>query len=140
MRRAGVALVLVVALSGIAAGCGGDDGQTAEEQAQQAVCNDADALQKEVETLIDDVTNANFGDAEDQLATVESAFNSLVDSAKKLSGEKQQTVQDQLDAVQGTLSGLTSLENLADIGDTLDKAGAQLESVVTTVTDALTCT
>ena len=71
---------------------------------------------------------------------MESAFTSLVDSAKKLSGEKQQTVQDQLDKVQGTLSDLTSLENLADIGDTLDKAGAQLESVVTTVTDALTCT
>jgi len=132
--------VLVASLSGIAAGCGGDDGQTAEEQAQEAVCNDADALQRAVETLIDDVTSANFGDAEDQLATVESAFTSLVDSAKKLSGEKQQTVQDQLDKVQGTLSDLTSLENLADIGDTLDKAGAQLESVVTTVTDALTCT
>ena len=60
MRRVGVALVLVVSLSGIAAGCGGDDGQTAEERAQQAVCNDADTLQRAVETLIDDVTSANF--------------------------------------------------------------------------------
>ena len=132
--------MLVASLSGIAAGCGGDDGQTAEEQAQEAVCNDADALQRAVETLIDDVTSANLGDAEDQLATVESAFTSLVDSAKELGREKQQTVQRELDKVQGTLSDLTSLENLADIGDTLDKAGAQLESVVTTVTDALTCT
>ena len=139
MRRAGVALVLVVALSGIAAGCGGDDGQTAEEQAQQAVCNDADALQKEVETLIDDVTNANFGDAEDQLATVESAFGALVESAKELGREKQQTVQDQLDKVQRTLSDLTSLENLADIGDTLATAESRLEGVVSTVTDTLSC-
>ena len=139
MRRAGVALVLVVVLSGIAAGCGGDDGQTAEEQAQQAVCNDADALQKEVETLIDDVTNANFGDAEDQLSTVESAFGALVESAKELGREKQQTVQDQLDKVQRTLSDLTSLENLADIGDTLATAESRLEGVVSTVTDTLSC-
>ena len=139
MRRAGVALVLVVALSGIAAGCGGDDGQTAEEQAQQAACNDFDALQTEVETLIDDVTNANFGDAEDQLATVESAFGALVESAKELGREKQQTVQDQLDKVQRTLSDLTSLENLADIGDTLATAESRLEGVVSTVTDTLSC-
>ena len=46
MRSVGVALVLVASLSGIAAGCGGDDGQTAEEQAQLAVCNDANALQR----------------------------------------------------------------------------------------------
>lgn len=139
MRRAGVALVLVVALSGIAAACGGDDGQTAEAQAQQAVCNDADALQTEVETLIDHVTNANFGDAEDQLSTVESAFSSLVESAKKLGREKQQTVQDQLDKVQSTLSDLTSLDNLADIGDALATAESELESVVSTVTDTLSC-
>ena len=139
MRRAGVALVLVVALSGIAAGCGGDDGQTAEEQAQQAACNDFDALQTEVETLIDDVTNANFGDAEDQLSTVESAFGALVESAKELGREKQQTVQDQLDKVQRTLSDLTSLENLADIGDTLATAESRLEGVVSTVTDTLSC-
>ena len=139
MRRAGVALVLVVALSGIAAGCGGDDGQTAEEQAQQAACNDFDALQTEVETLIDDVTNANFGDAEDQLATVESAFGALVESAKKLGREKQQTVQRELDKVQSTLSDLTSLGNLADIGDTLATAESRLEGVVSTVTDTLSC-
>ena len=139
MRRAGVALVLVVALSGIAAGCGGDDGQTAEEQAQQAVCNDADALQKEVETLIDDVTSANFGDAEDQLSTVESAFGDLVESAKELGREKQQTVQHELDRVQTTLSDLTSLDNLADIGDALATAESRLEGVVSTVTDTLSC-
>ena len=131
--------MLVVALSGVAAGCGGDDGQTAEERAQQAVCNDADTLQRAVETLIDDVTSANFGDAEDQLSTVESAFGDLVESAKELGREKQQTVQRELDKVQSTLSDLTSLENLADIGDALATAQSRLEGVVSTVTDTLSC-
>jgi len=139
VNRVCVALVLVVALGGIAAGCGGGDGQSAEEQAQQAVCNDADALQTAIDTLIDDVTNGKLGDAEDQLSAVESAFNALVDSAEKLGSEKQQTVQNELKKVQGTLGDLTSLDSLADIGNTFDKAEAQLEAVATTVTDSLSC-
>jgi hypothetical protein len=139
MRRSCVALVLVVALGGIAAGCSGDDGQSAEQQAQEAVCDDADALETAVETLIDDVENANFGDAEDQLSTVESAFDALVASAENLASEKQLTVENELSKVQDTLGGLTSLDNLADIGETLETAAAQLEAVVTTVTDTLNC-
>jgi hypothetical protein len=137
--RRGTAAVLVVLLGAIGlVACGGDD-QTAEERAQAAVCHDVDAFQKSAEALVGDVKDGNLGDAADQFPKVESAFDTLVASVKQLGGEKQQTIQTQLQKVESTLTGLTSLENLADVGTTLDTARSQLEQVATTVTDTLSC-
>ncbi len=41
--------------------------------------------------------------------------------------------------MQDTLSGLTSLESLADVGTALDDARSQLEDLASTVTDTLSC-
>jgi hypothetical protein len=133
-----VLLLAALGAVGVAA-CSGDDDPTAEERAQEAVCDDADTLQRSAEAFVGDLTDGNFGDAEAQFSKVEDALDDLVASADDLVGEKQQTIEDQLIELQTTLTGLTSLESLADIGTALDDARSQLESLMSTVTDTLSC-
>ncbi len=133
-----VAILVALGASGLVA-CSGDDGPTAEERAQAAVCHDADALQQSAESFVGDVEDGNFGDAVDQLSNVEHALDTLVASAKKLAGQKEQTIQGQIADLQSTLTGLTSLESLADVGTALDDAQSQLEQLSSTVTDTLSC-
>jgi hypothetical protein len=133
-----VAVVVAFGATGLVA-CSGDDGPTAEERAQAAVCRDADALQQSAEKFVGELTDGNFGDAEQQFSKVESALDDLVASADELVGEKQQTIEGQLTEVQTTLAGLTSLDSLTDIGTALDDARSQLEQLLSTVTDTLSC-
>jgi hypothetical protein len=139
MRRRRIAgAAALCALVAVAAACNGDD-ESSTSKAQAAMCDDANSLSSAVSDLVDDVKNGNFGDAQDQLSTVQSSFGSLERSAKELASTKRSTVQDQLDGVKGTLSDLTSASSLADIGQTLDKAASQLGDVASTISDTLTC-
>jgi hypothetical protein len=139
MRRRRIAgAAALCALVAVAAACNGDD-ESSTSKAQAAMCDDANSLSSAVSDLVDDVKNGNFGDAQDQLSTVQSSFGSLERSAKELASTKRSTVQDQLDGVKGTLSDLTSASSLADIGQTLDKAASQLEDVASTISDILSC-
>jgi hypothetical protein len=123
----------LVLVAGVGAAC------SSSESPQEAVCNDAGDLKDSVNQLIDSIKKGNFGDAQDQITEVKSDFAALESSAKDLASSQKSSVQDDLDAVQGTLGNLTSASSLDEIESTLSKAGPQLKDMTDSVADTLSC-
>jgi len=141
MRRTVLVPSVAVALLGVVgAGCGSSGGSSSSASSKQdAVCKDASTLQSSLDTLVNDVKNGNFGNAKDQVKTVQSDFESLRSSAKSLASAKKQTVQSDIDSVKKTLDGLQSASSLSDIQSTLTTAKTQIKDSVDSLTKTLKC-
>jgi hypothetical protein len=70
---------------------------------------------------------------------VKSDFAALQSSAKDLASSKKASVQDDLDAVKGTLDDLTSASSLSEIQSTLTKAKSQLTNMAHSIGKTLGC-
>jgi hypothetical protein len=137
VRRTPWVLLTVVAL--VAAGCGGGDDEDSTAKTQQAVCDDASSLEQSVNKLVDDITNLDFGSAKDQLTSIGAAANQLGDSVQELGSDKKSDLEGQVDDLESTIKGLTSAGSIDAIGETLDTAESQLQGILDTVTDTLSC-
>lgn len=136
MRRVPWILILVVAL--VASGCSnGDDDSTAA--AQQAVCDDASSLEQAVDAFVDDLTDLDLGSAKDKVPSIVDAATTLGESVRDLGGDKKADLKGQVDDLESTLGDLTSASSIDAIGETLATAKSQVESILDTVTDTLSC-
>jgi hypothetical protein len=132
--------VLLTVLALVAAGCGGgDDEEDSTTKAQQAVCDDAAGLEQSVDSLVDDLTNLDFGSASDQLSSIGAAAKRLGESVQQLGSDKKSDLEGQVDELESTIDGLTSASSIDEIGETLDTAESQLQGLLDTVTDTLSC-
>ena len=141
MRRTVVVPSVGVALLAVlGAGCGSSSGsESSTSSKQDAVCKDASTLRSSIDTLVNDAKNGNFGNAKDQVKTVQSDFESLRSSAKSLAAAKKQTVQSDIDSVKETLDGLQSASSLSDIQSTLSTAKSQIGDSLDSLTKTLKC-
>jgi len=141
MRRTVVVPSVAVALFVVlGAACGSSGGSASSSKSQQdAVCNDASTLKASLNKLVSDVQSGNFGNAKDQVDTVQSDFESLRSSTKSLASSKKQTVQSDIDGVKKTLDGLQSATSFSDIQSTLTTAKTQIENSVDSLTKTLKC-
>lgn len=130
--------VLVAVMAVVGAACGSSGGSSASSQ-QDAVCKDASTLQSSIDKLVTDVKNGNFGNAKDQVTTVQFDFGSLRSSMKSLASSKKQTVQNDIDSVKKTLDGLQSATSLSDIQGTLSKAKSQITDSLDSLSKTLKC-
>ena len=139
MRRTVVVPSVAVALLTVfGAACGSSGGSSSKSQ-QDAVCKDASTLRSSIDTLVSDVKAGNFGNAKDQVKTVQSDFESLQKSAKSLATSKKKTVQSDIDSVKSTLDGLKSASSISDIQSTLTTAKTQIKNSVDSLTKTLKC-
>jgi len=118
---------------------GGSSSESSTDKAQSQVCDDAGSFKDSVNKLVDDVKSGNFGDASDQLSTVESSFQALEKSVKNLSSDKKSDVQGDVDSAKKTLGDLSDANSLDDLQDTLDKAESQLKDAADSITDTISC-
>jgi hypothetical protein len=127
----------VVAL--VVAGCGGGDDEDSTATTQQAVCDDASSLEQSVDSLVDDITNLDFGSAKDQLTSIVAAATQLGESVQQLANDKKSDLEGQVDELETTIDDLTSAGSIDAIGQALDTAESQLQGILDTVTDTLSC-
>lgn len=106
---------------------------------KEAVCSDISTLKGSVGVLRDDVEAGNFGDARDQLDTIEKDYEALRSSASDLAASEKDNIEADLDEVKATLSSLTSATSLAEVQATLQTARSQIADLLTSITETLDC-
>jgi hypothetical protein len=127
----GAALVVVVGLLGAC----GDDSPSASEQ----VCNDRADLRDAIDQVKQDVSDGDLGAARDDLSGVTDAYNALKESAADLKSEEADALQPEINSLNDKISTIQDVQSLDDLQTTLSSIGSDIDSIVTSISDALEC-
>ena len=127
-------LVAVVAVTGMAAGCG-DDEPSAEEQ----VCDARTELRDSLDQVATDVTSANFGDASDDLTQVREAFDGLTAAVDDLAQEERDELSPQVDALKSDITALTDAQSLDEVQTGLATVVSQAGTIYDDIASTLDC-
>ena len=135
-RLAGLALV-AVSLAGLGAACSKDSNDTKSASAQ--VCDSRSAFSDAVQTVANDVSSGNLGDARNNLTAVTTTFGNLVDSIKKLTDQQRQALQPQIDKIQADVQQFANLNGRGDLQGAIDTTRTDVESALSSVKTDLNC-
>jgi hypothetical protein len=132
-RRFG--MVGVVSLTAVLAlGACGDD-----ESATDQVCDARTSLRDSVETVTGDISDGNFGDAQDALPDVRDSYDELVSSLEDLTDEQRADIQPTVDSLRSTIEGLPEAGSLEDLGSDLESVTSDVQSIYDSITQSLEC-
>jgi gas vesicle protein len=133
MKRVVVALLVAGSLAAVAACSSGG------KSASQQVCDDKSAFSSSVQQVGNDIRALNLGQARDSASKAVDAFNQLVDSVRKLSDEKRQSVSPHLDNIQSDVSAFTDVNNVSELSSALDRTRSDAQSAVDAIQSDLNC-
>jgi hypothetical protein len=132
-RRFG--MVGVVSLTAVLAlGACGDD-----ESATDQVCDARTSLRDSVETVTGDISDGNFGDAQDALPDVRDSYDELVSSLEDLTDEQRADIQPTVDSLRSTIEALPEAGSLEDLGSDLESVTSDVQSIYDSITQSLEC-
>jgi predicted nucleic acid-binding Zn-ribbon protein len=134
-RRHRVVTVLVVALVTFGVVACGDDDNSAKDQTCKARSDLSSAMNK----VVDDVKDGNFGEARDDLSSVQSAASNLQTSAQNLAQDQRSEIQPDIDELQATMQSLSSATSLQDLQSTIDSAKGSIDQITSDVKNTLDC-
>jgi predicted nucleic acid-binding Zn-ribbon protein len=126
-------VVPVVAVLALASGCGDD------ESAEDQVCDARSELRDDLDNAAADVSDANFGEASDDLSEARDAYDELADAVGELAQEQREALAPQVDALESDIAALQDAESLDDLSAGLDTVVSQAESIFDEITDTLNC-
>ena len=126
-------MVPVVAVMALASACGDDP--SAEDQ----VCDAGSDLREALENTAADVSDANFGEASDDLSEAGDAYDELADAVGELAQEEREALAPQIDALESDIAALQDAESLDDVSAGLDTVVSQAQSIFDEITDTLNC-
>jgi cytochrome c556 len=129
----GAALAVVMFLA--AAACGGSSSKSASQQ----VCDARSDFSSAVSKVGDDLGAFNLSAASSDASTVQSTFNTLVDSVNKLTQEQRQKLQPQIDQVKSDLSSFSNVGNSDELKSAIDTTKSDVQAVVDGVQGDLSC-
>jgi hypothetical protein len=132
MKRAAVALLVAGSFAVAACSSGG-------KSASQQVCDDKSAFSSSVQQVGNDIRALNIGQARESASKAIDAFNALVDSVKKLSEEKRQSVSPHLDNIQSDVSAFTDVNNASELSSDVDRTRSDAQSAVDAIQSDLNC-
>ena len=132
-RRCWWFVVPVVAVLALASGCG-DDPSAADQ-----VCDARSELRDSLDNVAADVSDANFGEASDDLSEAGDAYDELTAAVGELAQEEREALEPQVDALQSDIAALGDAESLDDVSAGLDTVASQAESIFDEITDTLDC-
>ena len=126
-------VVPVVAVLVLASGCGDDP--SAEDQ----VCDARSDLRDALDNAAADVSDANFGEARDDLSEAGDAYDELADAVGELAQEEREALASEVDALEADIAALQDAESLDAASAGLDSVVSQAESIFDEITDTLNC-
>jgi hypothetical protein len=137
MKRARHRIALCAVTAGMAvltlAACGDD------ESASDQVCDARSSLRESVETVTSDLSEGNFGEAQDALPDVRDSYDELVSSLDDLSDEQRADIQPTVDSLRATIEALPEAESLEDLGSDLESVTSDVQSIYDSITQSLDC-
>lgn len=121
-RRLNASAALVLAAVAFALGaCGGDDGESPEQRAQNAVCTARDDIATQVDRLSSlTVTTATVDQVRSGLTAIANDLQTIADQQPELSSERRSEVEQATRTFADEVAGIVS-----DIGRSLSISGAQ---------------
>ena len=134
-RRALTLVAALASLALVAAGCGSDD----EESAQDRFCAAGDELRTSVESLlnIDPVAEGTNG-VEAAIESVEGSVNEVADAAPEAAeaeSDALETAVDDLQSSLSTLGGEITTENVASVADAVSAVATSAQALYERLTD-----
>ena len=154
MRRTWLLAVVVLAMAGIAAGCGGDDESDADPTAAWAAgfCNAVTDWTDELRTItsqFSDTSNLSQDGLESAAGDLRDATDTLVSDLKDLGGpetDSGEAVKSSLDSLSTTLESETSdiedtaqgVSSIADLPSAISSISASLAALGTAFSETLT--
>jgi len=134
MRRLAVTLA-ALALVGVASTACSDSSPSAEEK----VCDARTQVQSTYDSIKDDATSLNFGEAKDQLPALRAAFSDLLTAEQELGQDKRDAIQPDLDAAKSSVESITDATSLKEITSALGSARSSLQKALSTVATTADC-
>ena len=154
MRRLWIAAIVVLALAGVAAGCGGDDESESDPTAAWAdgFCSAVTDWTDELQTItaqFSDTSNLSQDGLESAASDVRTATQTLIDNLKELGApdtDSGQEVKTALDSLSETLDSETStiedtaddISSIADLPSAISDISSSLSALGTTFSQTLT--
>jgi hypothetical protein len=125
----------VVSLTAVLAlGACSDDQSTTDE-----VCDARSELRDSVDAVTTDISDGDFDAARDALPEVRDSYDNLVSKMDDLSDEERADLQPSVDALRETIEALPESESIEDLGAQLETVTSDVQGIVNSITDALSC-
>lgn len=131
---AGLTAVMGVLLLLLAA-CGDDD-----ESPEEALCNDVDSLQTEVDALrAMDLTTAPLSDIRDQVDDVRNAIGAVQDAAVEVGESRVEALEGSVQALGDTLTDLDAGLSIDEMADAIEMALQDIEDAAVALSASVDC-
>ncbi len=135
IKRASASLAVAAISIGLLGACGG----TSEATATQHVCSARADLHTAVDNVVTQLKSLNFGQAKDDLANVNKAFDDLRKSVNELASDQKKTLSPQVDALKEDLANLKNVSSLSELSAGWDKVTSQFQSISSEISGTLKC-
>jgi hypothetical protein len=133
--RRQIGMVGVVSLSALLAlGACSDDNSTTDE-----VCDARSELRDSIDAVTSDISDGDFDAARDALPDVRDSYDNLVSKMDDLSDEERADLEPSVDALRETIDGLPDSQSIEDLGSRLETVTSDVQGIVDSITDALSC-
>jgi hypothetical protein len=133
-RRRFAAVGVVSLTAALAIGACSDEQSTTDQ-----VCDARSELRDSVDAVTDDISDGDFDAARDALPEVRDSYDNLVSRMDDLSDEERADLQPSVDALRETIEALPESESIEDLGSQLETVTSDLQGIVDSITDALSC-